>query len=109
MRDEIEVLPALGGGGGRVLSRDPDNAESPPSAYAHFVTPAADRFVAQPFSRPRSAGRPAVQIGGAVVHRRMLTLADLRQLPSVTATVVTECAGNGRAADGSERLPESSG
>jgi sulfane dehydrogenase subunit SoxC len=97
VRDEIEVLPAPGGGGGRVLSRDPYNAESPPSAYAHFVTPAADRFVRSHFPVPDLPNDHAVHVGGAVVHRRVLTLADLRQLPSVTATVVTECAGNGRA------------
>jgi DMSO/TMAO reductase YedYZ molybdopterin-dependent catalytic subunit len=97
VRDEIEVLPALEGGGGRVLSRDPYNAESPPSAYAHFVTPAADRFVRSHFRVPDLPNDHPVHVGGAVVHRRLLSVADLRQLPSVTATVVTECAGNGRA------------
>lgn len=96
MRDEIEVVPAPGGGGGRVLSRDPDNAESPASAYAHFVTPAADRFVRSHFPVPELGEDDPVHVGGAVVHRRLVTVRDLRQLPSVTATVVTECAGNGR-------------
>jgi DMSO/TMAO reductase YedYZ molybdopterin-dependent catalytic subunit len=97
VRDEIEVVPGPGGGGGRVLSRDPDNAESPASAYAHFVTPAADRFVRSHFPAPDLDDDHAVHVGGAVVHRRLLTVSDLRGLPAVTATVVTECAGNGRA------------
>ncbi len=96
MRDEIEVVPASGRGGGRVLSRDPDVAESPASAFAHFVTPAADRFVRSHFPAPDPGEELTVHVGGAVVHRRVLTVADLRELPSVTATVVTECAGNGR-------------
>jgi DMSO/TMAO reductase YedYZ molybdopterin-dependent catalytic subunit len=96
VRDEIEVLPAPGRGGGRVLSRDPDSAESPASAFAHFITPAADRFARSHYPVPDLGEHHAVQVGGAVVHRRALTVADLRQFPAVTATVVTECAGNGR-------------
>ncbi|MGZ6124349.1 MAG: molybdopterin-dependent oxidoreductase [Myxococcales bacterium] len=97
MREEIEVLPAPGGGGGRVLSRNPDNMESPASAYAHFVTPTADHFVRSHFPVPELGDEHAVQVGGAVVHRRLFTVRELRQLPAVSATVVTECAGNGRA------------
>jgi DMSO/TMAO reductase YedYZ molybdopterin-dependent catalytic subunit len=97
VREEIEVLPAPKGGEGRVLSRDPENRESPPSAYAHFLTPVEDRFVRSHHPVPPLGGDHAVQVGGAVVHRRLLTLRDLRSLPAISATVVTECAGNGRA------------
>jgi len=38
-----------------------------------------------------------VRILGAVVQPRLLTVQQLRTLPSVTQTILTECAGNGRA------------
>ena len=97
MREEIEVLPPRYGGGGRVLSRDPENAESPPSAFVHFLTPARDRFVRSHFPVPTLGDDHALQIAGAVVRRRLLSLRELKRLPSVSTTVVTECAGNGRA------------
>ena len=97
MREEIEVLPPRESGGARVLSRDPENAESPRSAYAHFLTPAKDRFVRSHFAVPRLGDDHALQIGGAVSRRQLLAVRDLRLLPSVSATVVTECSGNGRA------------
>ncbi|HTO98435.1 MAG TPA: molybdopterin-dependent oxidoreductase [Myxococcales bacterium] len=96
MREEIEVVPAAPAGEGRVLSRDPENRESPPGAFARFLTPAEDRFVRNHYPVPLLGEDHAVHVGGAVVRRRLVTLPDLRALPSMSATVVTECAGNGR-------------
>jgi len=97
VHDEIEVLPPRESGGGRVLSRDPDNVESPPAAFGHFLTPARDRFVRSHYPVPLLGEDHALQIAGAAVRRRLLPFRELKRMPSVSATVVTECAGNGRA------------
>lgn len=97
MHEEIEVLPPREGGGGRVLSRDPEIVESPPGAWSRFITPARDRFVRNHFAVPRLGDGHALQIAGAVARRQLLPLRDLKRMPAVSATIVTECAGNGRA------------
>ncbi len=95
-RGSSEVLPPRAGGSGKVLSSDPPNAEASPDAFAYLITPAEQRFVRCHFPVPRLGDEHAVQVHGAVLEPRSISLADLRGLPAVTETVVTECAGNGR-------------
>lgn len=95
-RESSEGLPPRAGGSGKVLSSDPPNAEASPEAFAHLITPAEQRFVRCHFPVPRLGEEHAVQVHGAVIGARPIRVADLRWLPAVTETVVTECAGNGR-------------
>jgi len=94
---ELEVLPPRESEGRRILSTDPANAEAAPDAFGSLITPAGHRFVRCHFPVPEVGGDHAIQIAGAVVRRRLLTLQHLRALPSVTQTILTECAGNSRA------------
>ncbi|TMB12516.1 MAG: sulfite oxidase [Deltaproteobacteria bacterium] len=83
--------------GRRVLSRDPANVEAAEGAFAKLITPAGERFLRCHFAIPHLGDDHVVEIGGAVVRPRSLTLPELRSMPPVVETVVTECAGNGRA------------
>ncbi|HEX8602984.1 MAG TPA: cytochrome P450 [Pseudoduganella sp.] len=62
------------------------------------VTPAGMHYVLHHFDiPPLDAARFVLHIGGAVRQPLELTLADLRARPRVTAPVVLECSGTGRA------------
>ena len=98
MSEEIAVVSPPGMEGRRVLSQDPVNAEAPPDVVARLITPASHRFVRCHFPIPDLGDDHPVQVGGAVAQDRVLTLQHLRELPPVTQTTLTECAGNGRAA-----------
>jgi DMSO/TMAO reductase YedYZ molybdopterin-dependent catalytic subunit len=76
---------------------DPLNAETPPEGLVHFITPAKLRFVRNHFPVPHFGRQPALRIGGAVAQPLALSARDLSELPAVTLTVTTECAGNNRA------------
>jgi DMSO/TMAO reductase YedYZ molybdopterin-dependent catalytic subunit len=91
-----EVLP-LESEGRRVLSHEPANAEASPDALALLITPAGQRFLRCHFPVPELGDDHAVRIEGAVTNPRVLTVEQLRALPAVTQTILTECAGNGRA------------
>ncbi|HET9753954.1 MAG TPA: molybdopterin-dependent oxidoreductase [Myxococcales bacterium] len=95
--ESMETAPPFGGGRRRVLSAEPPNAEAAEGAFAHLVTPAEQRFVRCHFPVPRLDAGHALHVHGAVAESRRFSLAGLRALPAVTCTVVTECAGNGRA------------
>ena len=84
-------------GSRHVLSQEPFNAEAGEGAFAQFLTPAEQRFVRNHFEVPLLGAGHAVEIGGAVVRPRRLSLAELRAMARLSLTVVTECAGNGRA------------
>lgn len=73
----------------------PFNAETPAAALREFITPTTAHYVRSNFELPHHDG--AVQITGEVDRPRMLTLDDLRALPTATLRVTLECAGNGRA------------
>src|SRR5256714_4450011 len=94
---EIESLSVLDVEGRRIHSRDPANAESPDAAFGRLITPAEERFLRCHFAIPRLNDSHAVEISGAVAAPRILTVAKLRRMPSMTKTILTECAGNGRA------------
>jgi DMSO/TMAO reductase YedYZ molybdopterin-dependent catalytic subunit len=90
------VLP-LESEGRRVLSHEPANAEASPDALARLITPAGQRFLRCHFPVPLLRDDHPLRIEGAVVHPRVLTVEQLRGLPASTQTILTECAGNGRA------------
>jgi len=94
---EIEFISVLDGEGRRIHSRQPANAESPDAAFGRLITPAEERFLRCHFAIPRLGDSHAIEIAGAVVTPRIVTLQQLRLMPPLTRTVLTECAGNGRA------------
>jgi DMSO/TMAO reductase YedYZ molybdopterin-dependent catalytic subunit len=93
----MEVVPPLESEGRRVLSHEPANAEASPDALARLITPAGERFLRCHFPVPELDADHAVRIDGAVARPSLLTVEQLRALPAVTQTILTECAGNGRA------------
>jgi DMSO/TMAO reductase YedYZ molybdopterin-dependent catalytic subunit len=73
------------------------NAEAGEGAFAHLVTPSELRFVRNHFPVPMLGEEHRLELGGAVAQPLRLSMLQLRALPASTLTVVTECAGNGRA------------
>src|SRR5438067_11346236 len=94
---EIEFISVTDGEARRSHSRQPANAESPDAAFGRLITPAEERFLRCHFAIPRLGDSHAIEIAGAVVTPRIVTLQQLRLMPPLTRTVLTECAGNGRA------------
>src|SRR2546427_6347210 len=97
VQGHIGAIPALEEEGRRVLSRAPANVEASEAACERLITPAKAGFLRCHFAIPRLGEDHATALAGAVVSPRSLTLPELRSMPSVIETVVTECAGNGRA------------
>ncbi|HET9754729.1 MAG TPA: sulfite oxidase [Myxococcales bacterium] len=95
--EAMETAPPLEGGERRVLSHEPPNAEAAEGAFSHLVTPAELRFVRCHFPVPSLDTGHTLHVHGAVAEARLFSLPELRALPAVTCTVLTECAGNGRA------------
>ncbi|MFN2548662.1 MAG: molybdopterin-dependent oxidoreductase [Myxococcales bacterium] len=95
--ERFDILPPLQANDRRVLSREPPNAEAAEGAFGHLVTPAKMRFVRCHFDIPRLDDGHEIELSGAFVHPLRLSLAELRAMPPSMSTVVTECAGNGRA------------
>src|SRR5215469_1043421 len=79
-----------------MIHGEPFNAEAPPEALQHDITPTELHYVRSNFPVPSHDG--TLEIGGAVANPTTLTLGDLRALPSVERVVTLECAGNGRLA-----------
>src|SRR5947209_2253709 len=79
-----------------MIHAEPYNAEAPPEALQHEITPTDLHYVRSNFPVPRHDG--TLDIGGAVANPGTLTLGELRELPSVERVVTLECAGNGRLA-----------
>lgn len=82
---------------GDIITREPLNAETPPSALGEPLTPLGAFFTRNNFPVPRIA--PAewrLQVGGLVDRPRAFSFDDLRRLPAREMDVVLECAGNGR-------------
>jgi DMSO/TMAO reductase YedYZ molybdopterin-dependent catalytic subunit len=76
--------------------REALNAETPLSALGQLITPAEQRFVRNHFPAPDIAQDHPVLVGGAVAHPLNLSPDELRAMHAITATITTECAGNGR-------------
>jgi DMSO/TMAO reductase YedYZ molybdopterin-dependent catalytic subunit len=80
-----------------VRQKSPLNLEYPFSSLASWLTPTDHFFVRNHFAMPRlDAAAWNLTIDGAVNRPLVLSLDDLRRLPSRTVTAVVECAGNGR-------------
>lgn len=89
-REGLPESPPLG-------DQAPRNAETPPAAFRSLITPNADRFIREHFPQPARVPE-FLEIGGAVGHPVRASLAELQELPAITLTVTTECAGNSRTA-----------
>jgi DMSO/TMAO reductase YedYZ molybdopterin-dependent catalytic subunit len=77
-----------------IVQPEPFNAEAPREALAGDVTPTELHYVRSNFALPSHDG--SLEVGGAVANPAVLTLDDLRAMPSVERAVTLECAGNGR-------------
>ncbi len=82
-----------------VRSADPLNCETPlPALSGGLVVPNARFYIRNHFGIPYlDRPRWRLEVGGLVERRLSLDLDQLRAMPSVTAVVTLECAGNGRA------------
>lgn len=78
-----------------IVSRDPLNAETRLDLQEGVITPAGRHYVRNHFSVPARPG--AIAVGGAVRAPRSIGVDELRSLPTRSAVVTLECAGNGRA------------
>ena len=79
------------------LSQDPLNCELPPDGLTGEVTDTRRFFRRNHFPMPRlNPATYRLEVSGLVRKRLSVGLADLRRLPSASATVTLECAGNGR-------------
>ena len=77
-----------------IISREPLNAETRLELQHGPLTPVGQHYVRSHFAFPDPP--VGISIGGAVRSARSISLAELRALPTRTATVTLECAGNGR-------------
>lgn len=82
-----------------VRGADPLNCETPlPALSGGLVVPNAQFYIRNHFGIPRlNRSRWRLEVNGMVERRLSLDLDQLRAMPSVTAVVTLECAGNGRA------------
>lgn len=78
-----------------IVSRDPLNAETRLDLQEGVITPARRHYVRSHFSFPARPG--AIAVGGAVRAPISIGVDELRSLPTRSAVVTLECAGNGRA------------
>ena len=74
------------------------NHGMPLEALRYDVTPPGLHYVLTHYDIPAvDPGTWRLEVGGAVNHPLSLDLAELQARPAVTARVLLECAGNGRA------------
>jgi DMSO/TMAO reductase YedYZ molybdopterin-dependent catalytic subunit len=99
MLNPLEACRAARDAGLIVHSADPLNCETPLRALSGGpVVPNAQFYVRNHFGIPDlDRSRWRLEVGGLVERRLSLDLARLRAMPSVTAVIMLECAGNGRA------------
>jgi DMSO/TMAO reductase YedYZ molybdopterin-dependent catalytic subunit len=80
-----------------IREREPLNLEYPFSSLSTWTLPNERFYVRNHFAAPKI--EPAtwrLRVEGAVSRPLELSLADLRQMPTVTKPLTLECAGNGR-------------
>jgi DMSO/TMAO reductase YedYZ molybdopterin-dependent catalytic subunit len=82
-----------------VRSAEPLNCETPlPALTGGLVVPNARFYIRNHFGVPHlDPASWRLEVGGLAGRRLSLDLDRLRAMPSVTAVVTLECAGNGRA------------
>src|SRR6266571_7317850 len=79
--------------------RRPQDLETPVQYFTSWITPNDRFFVRSHFGppSPESLKDWQLHVEGDVQHTLALSLADLQSLEEVTAPVVVQCSGNGRA------------
>src|SRR3954471_19321921 len=77
-----------------MINPAPYNAEAPPDALHHDITPVELHYVRSNFAVPAHDG--ILEVDGSVGTPLTLAVSDLRAMPSVERAVTLECAGNGR-------------
>jgi sulfite oxidase len=81
-----------------VRSGRPEDLETPVHLLDSWITPNDLFYVRSHFYTPMiDASSWRLQVDGDVERTLLLTLDDIRQMPSTTVTATLECAGNGRA------------
>ena len=81
----------------RLITRSPENSETPVAAFRHWITPISQFYVRNHFDDPgldRSSWSLAVN--GCVERDLRFALEDLQRMPRSTLVATLECAGNGR-------------
>jgi len=80
-------------------ARRPQDLETPVQYFTSWITPNDRFFVRSHFGppSPESLKDWQLHVEGDVQHTLALSLADLQSLEEVTAPVVVQCSGNGRA------------
>lgn len=80
-----------------VRQQEPLNLEFPFSSLDAFIVPTERFFVRNHFATPRiDAASWSLEISGAVDRPYRVTFEELTRMPTRTATVTLECAGNNR-------------
>ena len=80
-----------------VRSKRPEDLEMPAAGFADFITPVDHFFVRTHVSVPNvDIASWQLQVDGNVANPLMLSMGDLRSMPSVEIVAVLECAGNSR-------------
>ena len=80
-----------------VITRSPENSETPVDALSNWITPTESFYVRNHFDHPEvdpSGWRLAIT--GCVAREMHLTRSDLQQMPQSSLVATLECAGNGR-------------
>jgi DMSO/TMAO reductase YedYZ molybdopterin-dependent catalytic subunit len=82
-----------------VRSLRPPDYETPVALLDAWITPVENFYVRSHLPVPASLDAAAwtLQIEGEVQNSAMLSMDDLRRMPSTSLTATLECAGNGRA------------
>jgi DMSO/TMAO reductase YedYZ molybdopterin-dependent catalytic subunit len=78
------------------INHEPFNAETPPDALRHFVTPTRNTYVRTNFSVPAIGSDYQLIVAGAVADPFSIDISGLRKLPRHRVLVTMECAGNDR-------------
>lgn len=78
------------------INHEPFNAETPPDALRHFVTPTPNTYVRTNFSVPAIGFDYQLVVAGAVADPFSIDISGLRKLPQHQVLVTMECAGNDR-------------
>lgn len=81
-----------------VRSTRPEDLEMPLSGFSDYITPVEHFFVRTHVYVPTvNLSDWRLKIDGEAATPMMLTMDELRKMPSIELVAVTECAGNGRA------------
>jgi DMSO/TMAO reductase YedYZ molybdopterin-dependent catalytic subunit len=78
------------------INHEPFNAETPPDAFRHFVTPTRNTYVRTNFSLPAIGSDHQLIVAGAVADPFSIDIPGLHKMPQHKVLVTTECAGNDR-------------